>query len=255
MKKLKIHIVADNTPKASLAKKKLVKFCPVYAAKKSDVIIVIGGDGFMLQSLKKYQFYNKPFYGLNSGNKGFLMNKITNKNLINNILKSTEVKLYPLEMSVKTSRKKIKKFVAINEVSVFRQSRQTTKLKISINNTVKLKALIADGILVATPAGSTAYNLSAKGPVLKLNSNNLAITPISPFVPRGWNGSKINNRSLIKIENLDLKKRPVSAVADNTEVRNASIIKIKIKKNIVFKVLYNKKFGLKEKNLAEHFKF
>ena len=97
--------------------------------------------------------------------------------------------------------------------------------------------------------------MSAKGPVLKLNSNNLAITPISPFVPRGWNGSKINNKSLIKIENLDLKKRPVSAVADNTEVRNASIIKIKIKKNIVFKVLYNKKFGLKEKNLAEHFKF
>ena len=131
MKKLKIHIVADNTPKAILTKKKLLKSCPVYPAKKSDVIIVIGGDGFMLHSLKKYQFHNKPFYGLNSGNKGFLMNKITNKNLLNNILKSNEVKLYPLEMRVKTSRKKIKKFVAINEVSVFRQSRQTTKLKIS----------------------------------------------------------------------------------------------------------------------------
>ena len=158
-------------------------------------------------------------------------------------------------MIVKTSSKKLKKFIAINEVSIFRQSRQTAKLKITINKIVKLKNLIGDGVLIATPAGSTAYNLSAKGPVLSLDSNYLAVTPISPFVPRGWNGSKIKNKSLIKIENLDVKKRPVSAVADNTEVRNASVVKIRIKKNSFFKVLYNKKFGLKEKNLAEQFKF
>ncbi len=255
MKNLRIHIVADNTPKAIFSKKKLSKIYKNNPLNKCDVIIVIGGDGFMLHSLKKLQQINKPLYGLNSGNRGFLMNKMSTQNLINKISKSNEIKLYPLEMTVKTSSKKLKKFIAINEVSIFRQSRQTAKLKITINKVVKLKNLIGDGVLIATPAGSTAYNLSAKGPVLSLDSNNLAITPISPFVPRGWHGSKIKNKSIIKIENLDVKKRPVSAVADNTEVRNASIIKIRIKKNSVFKVLYNKKFGLKEKNLAEQFKF
>lgn len=255
MKNLRIHIVADNTPKAILSKKKISKVYRNNPVNKCDVIIVIGGDGFMLHSLKKLQKNNKPFYGLNSGNRGFLMNKMTTHNLIDKITKSNEIKLYPLEMIVKTSSKKLKKFIAINEVSIFRQSRQTAKLKITINKIVKLKNLIGDGVLIATPAGSTAYNLSAKGPVLSLDSNYLAVTPISPFVPRGWNGSKIKNKSLIKIENLDVKKRPVSAVADNTEVRNASVVKIRIKKNSFFKVLYNKKFGLKEKNLAEQFKF
>ena len=194
MKNLRIHIVADNTPKAILSKKKISKVYRNNPVNKCDVIIVIGGDGFMLHSLKKLQKINKPFYGLNSGNRGFLMNKMTTHNLIDKISKSNEIKLYPLEMIVKTSSKKLKKFIAINEVSIFRQSRQTAKLKITINKIVKLKNLIGDGVLIATPAGSTAYNLSAKGPVLSLDSNYLAVTPISPFVPRGWNGSKINNK-------------------------------------------------------------
>ena len=159
-----------------------------------------------------------------------------------------------MEAKINT-KNKITRVIAINEVSVFRQSKQTTKLQININNNKKIKELIGDGILVATPAGSTAYNLSAKGPILNLDSQFLVVTPISPFKPREWKGAVVSNKSKIIIKNLDTKKRPVSAVADNVEIKNIKSVEIKLNKKRKFILLYNKKYGLKERNLAEQFKF
>lgn len=254
MKIINLHILADKTPKAEKVRKLLVKSYRNFAAKASDCIVVVGGDGFMLNSLKKYQKFKKPFYGINTGNRGFLLNKFSNGNLISKIRKSSEIFLYPLEAKIKTQNK-VKKVIAINEVSVFRQTKQTTLLEVKLNKKKKIKKLIGDGILVATPAGSTAYNLSAKGPILNLNSQYLAVTPISPFKPRGWRGAMVSNQSKILIKNLDTKKRPVSAVADNVEVKNIKSVEIRLNKNKKFLLLYNKKFGLKERNLAEQFKF
>ena len=254
MKSINLHIIADKTKKANKVKQSLIKSylnCPPAAC---DYIIVVGGDGFMLQSLKKYQKFNKPFYGINTGNRGFLLNKHSNRDIIYKIKKSSPISLFPLEAKIKT-KNSIKKILAINEVSVFRNSRQTTKLQINLDKKKRIKELVGDGILVATPAGSTAYNLSAKGPILNLDSQYLAVTPISPFKPRGWRGAIISNQSKIIIKNLDPKKRPVNAVADNIEVKNIKTVEIKLNKNKRFVVLYNKKFGLKERNLAEQFKF
>ena len=183
MKIINLHILADKTPKADKVRRYLTKIHTNYAAKDSNCIIVIGGDGFMLNSLRKYQKYNKPFYGINTGNRGFLLNKFNSGNILSKINKSSEIKLFPLEAKINT-KNKITRVIAINEVSVFRQSKQTTKLQININNNKKIKELIGDGILVATPAGSTAYNLSAKGPILNLDSQFLVVTPISPFKPK-----------------------------------------------------------------------
>jgi len=254
MKIINLHILADKTPKADKVRRYLTKIHTNYAAKDSNCIIVIGGDGFMLNSLRKYQKYNKPFYGINTGNRGFLLNKFNSGNILSKINKSSEIKLFPLEAKINT-KNKITRVIAINEVSVFRQSKQTTKLQININNNKKIKELIGDGILVATPAGSTAYNLSAKGPILNLDSQFLVVTPISPFKPREWKGAVVSNKSKIIIKNLDTKKRPVSAVADNVEIKNIKSVEIKLNKKRKFILLYNKKYGLKERNLAEQFKF
>ena len=253
MKIINLHILADKTPKAEKVRKLLAKSYRNFPLKASDCIIVIGGDGFMLDILKKYQKFKKPFYGINTGNRGFLLNKFVSGNLISKINKSSEILLFPLEAKIKTQNK-IKKIIAINEVSIFRQSKQTAFLEIKLNKKRRIKKLVGDGILVSTPAGSTAYNLSANGPILNLESQYLAVTPISPFKPRGWKGTTISNQSKIIIKNLDLKKRPVSAVADNVEVKNIKSVEIKLNKNKKFVLLYNKKFGLKERNLAEQFK-
>lgn len=254
MKSINLHIIADKTKKAEKVRQSLIKSHSNYTPAACDYIIVIGGDGFMLHSLKKYQKYNKPFYGVNTGNRGFLLNKHGEGDIISKIKKSSPISLYPLEAKIKTQNS-IKKIIAINEVSIFRHSRQTTKLEIQLDKKKRIKELVGDGVLVATPAGSTAYNLSAKGPILNLDSQYLAVTPISPFNPRGWRGAIVSNQSKIIIKNLDSKKRPVNAVADNIEVKHIKTVEIKLNKNKKFILLYNKKFGLKERNLAEQFKF
>jgi NAD+ kinase len=254
MNDLKICLITDNTTKALSAKKQILKSNKNSSIEKCDTIIVIGGDGFMLQTLKKYQKYNKSFYGMNLGNHGFLLNPFSKKDLIKKIKRSNEIILNPLEITVQSNRK-IKKNIAINEVSIFRQSKQTAKLQILVDGKIRVRELVGDGALVATPAGSTAYNFSVGGRILNLESPRLAITPISPFRPRGWRGGIVSNKSKIIIKNLDKKKRPVSAVSDNTEIRNAHIIKISINTKIQFKLLYNKKSGLVERNIAEQFKF
>ena len=251
----KIHIIADTNSTAQSAKRLIAKKYKNFPINDSDVLVVLGGDGFMLASLKKYQKYQLPFYGMNKGNKGFLLNRFDDKDLVNKINKSKIVEIHPLEMYAKNKSGKVKTAIAVNEVSVFRETRQAAKLEIKIDNKIRMKEVTCDGVLVATPAGSTAYNLSARGPVLDLESNLLAVTPISPFKPRGWRGATINNRSKVSIKNLDFKKRPVSVVADNIEFRDVSNVSIYLNKNKTFKLLYDKKYGLKERNLAEQFKF
>ena len=214
---------------------------------KSNMIVVIGGDGFMLQTLKRNKNSKKFFYGINSGNYGFLMNKFTSKNMIKNLSKAKMITISPLEMIVKNSKNQNKKYLAINEVSILRQSRQAASLSINYGSKQIIKKLISDGVLVSTPAGSTAYNLSVHGPILSLNSKKLSISPISPFRPRRWRGKIVSDKSKIIIKNLNFKKRPISAVADNIEVRNAKNVIIKTNQKIKFNLLYDKNRSLQKK--------
>ena len=201
----------------------------------------------MLQTLKKNIDNEKNFYGVNSGNYGFLMNKFLSKNLIKNLLNSKRITISPLEMIVKSNTKIKKKFLAINEVSVLRQSRQAAFLSIQYGSKLIIKKLVSDGVLVSTPAGSTAYNLSVHGPILSLNSKKLSISPVSPFRPRRWKGKIVSDRSKIIIKNLNPNKRPISAVADNLEVKNAKRIVIRTNKKIKFNLLYDQNRSLQKK--------
>ena len=244
---MKYSLVFDKNKNSLKIKSFITKEIKTTSILKSKAIIVIGGDGFMLHTLKRLYKLNKPFYGINSGNYGFLMNKFSNKNLIKNLSKSKAINIHPLEMSVKTRANNLKKSIAINEVSVLRQSRQAASVKILNGKKNIIKNLISDGVLVSTPAGSTAYNLSVHGPILNLNSKKIAITPISPFRPRRWKGMIVDEKSKIEIKNLNPNKRPISAVADNLEFRNAKKITIKINKKISFNLLYDRKNTLHKK--------
>jgi NAD+ kinase len=243
----KLQIISDKNTKSSKIKKLLSKKLNQEQFKKDNLIIVIGGDGFMLQTLKKNKNSKKQFYGINSGNYGFLMNKFSSKNIIKNLSKANQVTISPLEMFAKNNKNQIKKYLAINEVSILRQSRQAASLSINYGSKKIIKKLVSDGVLVSTPAGSTAYNLSVHGPILSLNSKKLSISPISPFRPRRWKGKIISDRSKIIIRNLNPKKRPISAVADNIEVRNAKNITIKTNQKIKFHLLYDQNRSLQKK--------
>ena len=222
-----IQIISDKNLRSLRIKKSLLNILKKTKPKKSNTVIVIGGDGFMLQTLKKNKNSNKNFYGINSGNYGFLMNKFSEKTNYKNLIKGRLVSISPLEMRVKNKSNITKKCIAINEISVLRQSRQTASLSISNGKKEIIKNLISDGVLVSTPAGSTAYNLSVYGPILSIDSNKLSISPISAFRPRRWKGKIVSDKSKITIKNLNHIKRPISAVADNIEVRNAKLISIK----------------------------
>lgn len=245
--KQKFYFISDKNKKSESIRFKLEKNIKNYSLNKSSTIVVIGGDGFMLQTLKKLYKYKKPFYGINSGDYGFLMNKFNEKNFLKNMYKSDQLTIYPLQMTVRNKSGKIKKSIAINEISILRQSRQAASISIKNRSQYIIKKLRGDGLLVSTPAGSTAYNLSVHGPILNLNSNKLAISPVSPFRPRRWKGKIVSNRSIIIIKNLNPFKRPISAVADNVEVRNAVKIEIKENKKIIFKLLYNKNNSIEKK--------
>ena len=245
--KYKIFVVSDKTPNSLKIKNFLEKKIQLTSLIKSKIVIVVGGDGFMLQTLKRLHKLKKPFYGINSGNYGFLMNKFSNKNFLQNFITSKMIEIHPLQMTVRTKNNQIKKSIAVNEISVMRQSRQASTITVSNGKSVIIKKLISDGILVSTPAGSTAYNLSVHGPILSLDSKKITITPISPFRPRRWKGKVISEKSKLCIKNLDTSKRPISAVADNFEVRNAKTVKIEINKKISFNLLYNRNNSLHKK--------
>ena len=242
-----IQIISDKNKKSLKIKKSILKQLTKIQNNKIKITIVIGGDGFMLETLKKSKNSNKFFYGVNSGNYGFLMNKFTSKNTIKNLFKSKMISISPLEMTVFNNKNQIKKFLAINEVSILRQSRQAASLSINYGSKLLIKNLVSDGVLVSTTAASTAYNLSVHGPILDLNSKKLSISPISPFRPRRWKGKVISDKSRIIIKNLNPNKRPISAVADNIEVRNTKKVLVKTNHKIKFNLLYDKNRSLQKK--------
>ena len=244
---IKCHIVFDKNNYSKRIKNFLYKNLKIHSISNCNLIIVIGGDGFMLETLKKYNKYKKSFYGINSGNYGFLMNKFSSKHTIKNLSKGRLVSISPLEMTVKNKSNLNKKAIAINEVSILRQSRQAASLSILNGSKTIIKKLVSDGVLVSTPAGSTAYNLSVHGPILSLDSKKLSISPISAFRPRRWKGKVVGDKTKIIIKNLNPKKRPISAVADNFEVRNVKFVSIKTNNKIKFNLLYDKNRSLQKK--------
>ena len=247
----KCTFIFDNTKKAKNLKRIILRKYKNYSVKKSEIIVVAGGDGFMLKNMKKFYKFNKVFYGINCGSIGFLLNKYISKKISKKINKAKATTIYPLQISTTSKGKNKQSFLAINELSLFRQSKQTVSLKLKINNKILIKKLIGDGVLLSTPAGSTAYNLSVHGPILSLNSKKLAITPISPFRPRRWKGKIVSDKTSIHIKNLDPKKRPVAAVADNNEIRNIVSVKASINKRIKFKLLFNSSESLFKKIKSE----
>tara|TARA_Y100000590_G_scaffold404968_1_gene492912 strand:- start:314 stop:1090 length:777 start_codon:yes stop_codon:yes gene_type:complete len=247
MRYKKVHFAFDRKNGSISKKLKLLKGYKKFSPNNADLIVVLGGDGFMLETLKRLRKFNKPFYGMNTGTYGFLMNKLKIKNLLKNVSKSKLVTILALQMIAKSKDNSIKREIAINEISMLRQSKQTASLQIKKGKKVIMKKLVSDGVLISTPAGSTAYNLSVHGPILSLNSKKLAITPISPFRPRRWKGSIVSDKSKISINNLDIKKRPVSVVADNVEFRNIKNVKIFVNRKIKFNLLYDSKNSLNKK--------
>ena len=250
----KFHFIFDITKKSKKLKRKILKKNKTFSIKKSDVIIVGGGDGFMLRTIKKYYKFNKPFYGINCGLIGFLMNKYNYEKIQEKINKSRSIVINPLEIKINTVSRKKNNFLAINELSLLRQSKQTAFLNLRVNKKTLVKKLRGDGVLVSTPAGSTAYNLSINGPILSLNSKKIAITPISPFRPRRWKGKIVSDKSKVFIKNLDPIKRPIAAVADNNEIRNVEKIIVKVNKKIKFKLLFNSRESLFRKIKLEQLK-
>jgi len=243
----KLQIISDKNKKSLKIKSLLLKRLDKSKIAIPNITIVIGGDGFMLQTIKKNTKSKKLFYGINSGNYGFLMNKFSSKTTIKSLSKAKKIIISPLDMIVRNNKNQTKKFLAINEVSILRQSRQAASLSVKYGSISIIKKLVSDGILVSTPAGSTAYNLSVHGPILSLNSKKLSIAPISPFRPRRWRGKVVSNKSKIVIKNLNPSKRPISAVADNIEVRNAKKIIIKTNQKIKFNLLYDQNRSLQKK--------
>ena len=243
----KYHFIFDKINKNNKLKNSILKKYTNYSPRLSDIIVVLGGDGFMLKILKKYQKFNKIFYGINRGTFGFLMNKFKTYDVDKCVSKAKLVSISPLEMKATTKTGQTYSKIAINEISLLRQTRQAASLQIASGAKVLIKKLICDGVLVSTPAGSTAYNLSISGPILSLDSKKLAITAISPFRPRRWKGKIVASSSIIEITNLNAQKRPVSAVADNAEVRNIKNVKVKINNLIKFKLLYDKNYSLTKK--------
>ena len=243
----KLQIISDKNKKSLKIKNLIIRKINNNQFQKQNLVIVIGGDGFMLEILKKNKNTKKHFYGINSGNYGFLMNKFSSKNIIKNLSRANMVSISPLEMIVKNKTNQTMKSIAINEVSVLRQSRQAASLSIKHGSKQIIKKLVSDGVLVSTPAGSTAYNLSVHGPILSLHSRKLSIAPISPFRPRRWKAKIVSDRLKIVIKNLNPIKRPISAVADNHEVRNAKSIIVKTNNKIKFNLLYDKNRSLQKK--------
>ena len=250
----KIHFVSSDNKAAKEAKDNLVKKYKDYSAPEADVIVALGGDGLMLQTLHDNIGEAKPIFGINKGSVGFLMNDYNDDDLLERIESATLTKVYPLQMTVKTEQEEISA-KAINEVSLLRQTYQAAKIKIKIDDKIRLEELICDGILLATPAGSTAYNLSAHGPILPITSNLLALTPISAFRPRRWKGALLPHDSIVEIEILEKNKRPVSAVADNLEIRDIESVKITEDRKTELFMLFDPETNLEEKILEEQFTY
>ncbi len=219
----------------------------------AQVVVALGGDGFMLETLHRLLGKGTPVFGMNCGSVGFLMNQLSEVDLPERLNRSQAAILHPLRMHAVTTTGRVEEALALNEVSLLRQIRQTAKIRISVDGRVRLEELACDGVLVSTPAGSTAYNLSAHGPIVPLTSNILPLTPISAFRPRRWRGALLPSTAEVLFEVLEAEKRPVSAVADSTEVRDVLSVMVSEDRTIQAAVLFDPEHGLSERILAEQF--
>ena len=249
----RIAVVAAETDAAQEAHEELCRLYPCVPPERADVIISLGGDGFMLETLHRYLPQGVPIYGMHRGSVGFLMNVYSPQGLDERLAAAQPVVLHPLKMNVRDVYGGTHRALAFNEVSLLRETRQAAKLQVSVDGVVRLEELMADGILVATPVGSTAYNLSAHGPIIPLGAGVLALTPISAFRPRRWRGALLPHRARVRIDALDTDKRPVSAVADFTEVRDVVTVEIKENRDIKMTLLFDHDANLEERVIKEQF--
>jgi NAD+ kinase len=249
----RIALVASQTPEAETARVALAARYGEVKPDDADVIVALGGDGLMLQTLHNFMTSGKPIYGMHRGTVGFLMNDYDADNLRERLAAAQKTVIHPLLMCATDVNKRVKEFRAINEVSVFRQSHQAARLRVLVDGKERLPELIADGILVATPAGSTAYNLSVQGPIIPIDASLLAVTPISPFRPRRWRGALLPDKAKVTIEVLEAGKRPVAAVADHDEVRDVQTVDVSMDGTIALDLLFDPDHSLDERILREQF--
>lgn len=250
---MRINFSIGKNKKAKIASTKLIKHYGQVELSEAEIIVAVGGDGAMLNALRESISSNLPVFGLNRGNIGFLMNNFSEFDLIKRLEKAKEIIVHPLEMLVSDIENNEYKEMAVNEVSIFRSSHQSAMISIKIDETERLSELTCDGIMVATPVGSTAYNLSAHGPIIPIDSEILALTPISPFRPRSWRGALIKNKSIIEFGINNPKLRPVSASADSREVKNVTKVKVYQRNDVNLRIMYDQSNSMEDRYLREQF--
>lgn len=253
MKNRKVAFVASNAPIAQAARSELAGLYNHVEPEEADVIVALGGDGFMLQTLHTHMKAGIPVYGMNRGTIGFMLNEFDVENLEERLDRAEAVDLFPLRMVAKTMQGETKEAIAINEVSVFRETRQAAKIKILVDGIERMESLVCDGVILATPAGSTAYNLSAYGPIVPTGAGVLALTPISPFRPRRWRGALLPQKAIVTFEVHDPGKRPVSAVADGTEIRDVRTVTVSEDRSFHATILFDPEHDMEERILKEQF--
>jgi NAD+ kinase len=249
----RIAVCASERPEAEVARERLTALYGSVPEEEADVIVALGGDGFMLEMLHANMARRIPVYGMNRGSVGFLMNDYEEEGLIERLAAAGKAVIHPLQMDAWTDAGQAQSGLAINEVSLLRQTRQSAKLRISVDGKVRLEELSCDGCMVATPAGSTAYNLSAHGPIIPLDARMLALTPISAFRPRRWRGALLSHRATVEFEVLEADKRPVSAVADSLEIRRVVRVVVTERRDIALTMLFDAGRSFEERVLAEQF--
>lgn len=251
----KFFYITSGTPESVSAAESLRNRYGESPADEADALIVLGGDGVMLQALHDHMNHERPIYGMNRGSVGFLMNEYHEEDLPKRVVAAHAETIRPLEMITESRESGTVKALAINEVSVLRQSYQAAKIRISIDDKVRLEELICDGLMVATPAGSTAYNLSAQGPILPLDSPLLALTPVSPFRPRRWRGALLPKSVTVRMDILEVDKRPVNAVADHTEVKSVTSVTVREDTQNRVTLLFDEEHTWDERILNEQFRY
>lgn len=250
-KKLAIH--ASHKPRAQKALEELIGLYGNHKPEDADAIVVLGGDGSMLRALHQFRDLNKPFFGLNLGTLGFLLNEYRSDDLYERVNAAKKIDIHPLRMKATDKQGNVHKELAFNEVSLLREMHSSAKIKISIDGKVRLEEIVCDGILVSTPLGSTAYNSSARGPIVPLNANVLPLTPISVFRPRRWPGALIHHDAEIEFEILHAPERPVSATADAKEIRDVKNVKIRESRSVSCTLLFDHDNQLSERIVTEQF--